>query len=254
VATRPGVSLIVITRDEAELIGQCLSSAKSFCKELVVIDSFSTDQTVAIAEELGARVYQQEFTDYVRQKQAALDRATSDWVLLLDADEQATYELGREIEATITSSDVAVGYRIQRVLYHLNHYYTRPIYRDLPIRLFRRDRGHIGGVDPHDKVVVDGPVKRLKCPILHFSYRDVADHVATINRFSSRAAAQVEPSAFVALQMFTHPLWRFFNFYILRGGFLEGGRGLYAAMSAAFYVFLKYAKLYEKRVRAMRPR
>ncbi len=208
-ATRPSVSLIVITRDEAELIGQCLGSAKPFCDELVVIDSFSTDQTVAIAERLGARVYQQEFTDYVRQKQAALDRATSDWVLLLDADEQATYDLGREIEAAITSPDAAAGYRIQRVLYHLNHYYTRPIYRDFPVRLFRRERGHIGGVDPHDKVVVDGPVKRLKSPILHFSYRDVADHVATINRFSSRGAAQVEPSPFVAVQMFTHPLWRF---------------------------------------------
>ena len=253
-AARPSVSLIVITRDEAELIGQCLASAQSFCDELVVIDSFSTDQTVAIAESLGARVYQQEFTDYVRQKQAALDRATSDWVLLLDADEQATYDLGRAITAAIALPDAAAGYRIQRVLYHLGHYYTRPIYRDFPVRLFRRDRGHIGGVDPHDKVVVDGRVGRLKPPILHYSYRDVADHVATINRFSTRGAAQVEPSRFVALQMFTHPLWRFFNFYIVRGGFLEGGRGLYAAMTAAFYVFLKYAKIYEKQVRGMRPR
>jgi glycosyltransferase involved in cell wall biosynthesis len=254
VAPRPSVSLIVITRDEAELIGQCLASAKSFCDELIVIDSFSTDATVAIAESLGARVYQQEFTDYVCQKQAALDRATGDWVLLLDADEQATWDLGREIAAAVASPDAAAGYRIQRVLYHLGHYFTRPIYRDFPVRLFRRERGHIGGIDPHDKVVVDGPVGRLQSPILHFSYRDVADHVATINRFSSRGAAQVEPSSLVAIQMFTHPLWRFFNFYVLRGGFLEGGRGLYAAMSAAFYVFLKYAKIYEKRVRTMRPR
>ena len=251
---RPTVSLIVITRDEEELIGQCLTSAKTFCAELVVIDSFSTDRTVAIAESLGARVFRQEFTDYVRQKQAALDRATGDWVLLLDADEQATGDLGREIESTILSPDALDGYRVQRVLYHLRHYYRRPIYRDFPVRLFRRERGHIGGVDPHDKVIVTGRVGRLAAPILHFSYRDVADHVATINRFSTRGAAQVEPSALAAVQMITHPLWRFFNFYVLRGGFLEGGRGLYAAMTAAFYVFLKYAKIYERRIQNLRPR
>ncbi|MGH7840358.1 MAG: glycosyltransferase family 2 protein [Candidatus Binataceae bacterium] len=253
-ASPPTVSLIVITRDEEELIGQCLGSVKAFCSELIVIDSFSTDRTVAIARELGARVFQQEFTDYVRQKQAALERATAEWVLLLDADEQATRELGQEIEAAVASPAAADGYRIQRVLYHLRHYYKRPIYRDFPIRLFRRERGYIGGIDPHDKVVVQGRVDKLRAPILHFSYRDVADHVATMNRFSTRGAAQAEPSRLAAIQMFTHPLWRFFNFYVIRGGFLEGGAGLYASMSAAFYVFLKYAKLYERRVQNLRPR
>jgi glycosyltransferase involved in cell wall biosynthesis len=250
----PSVSLIVITRDEQELIGQCLASAAPFCKELIVVDSFSTDRTVEIATALGARVFQQEFTDYVRQKQIALDHATSDWVLLLDADEQATHDLGREVAATIARPDAADGYRVQRVLYHLGHYYTRPIYRDRPVRLFRRERGHIGGADPHDKVVVAGRIGRLMAPILHFSYRDIADHVATMNRFSTRAAAEIQPSAFAALQMFTHPLWRFFNFYIVRGGFRDGGRGLYAAMTAAFYVFLKYAKVYERRLKTLHPR
>ena len=187
--SRRTISLIVITRDEEELIGQCLRSA-SFCDELIVVDSFSTDRTVEIAQGLGARVFQQEFTDYVRQKQIALDHATSEWVLLLDADEQATHELGREIAAAVSSSGAADGYRIQRVLYHLGHYYTRPIYRDRPVRLFRRDRGHIGGVDPHDKVIVNGQIARLESPILHFSYRDIADHVSTMNRFSTRAAAE----------------------------------------------------------------
>jgi glycosyltransferase involved in cell wall biosynthesis len=251
---QPSVSLIVITRDEEALIGQCLSSAARFCRELVVIDSGSGDRTVEIARSMGAKVFVNEFTDFVAQKQLALDHATSEWVLLLDADEQATYELGREIEEVISSANPADGYRIQRVLYHLRHYYTRAIYRDRPVRLFRRSLGHIGGVDPHDKVVVDGRVERLRSPILHFSYRDVADHVATINRFSTRGAAQLEPSAWTAVRMFTHPLWRFVNFYVLRGGFLDGGPGLYAAMSAAFYVFLKYAKVYERRVRTLRPR
>jgi len=252
--TGPTVSLIVITRDEQELIGQCLKSASPFCSELIVVDSLSTDRTAEIAKGLGARVFEQEFTNYVRQKQIALDHASSDWVLLLDADEQATFDLGREIEQAIAAPNPADGYRIQRVLFHLGHFYTRPIYRDRPVRLFRRDRGHIGGVDPHDKVIVNGRIGRLEAPILHFSYHDVADHVATMNRFSTRAAAEIEPSPLVALQMVTHPLWRFFNFYILRGGFLDGGHGLYASMTAAFYVFLKYAKVYERRLKALHPR
>jgi glycosyltransferase involved in cell wall biosynthesis len=250
---RPTISLIVITRDEEQLIGQCLASA-SFCDELIVVDSNSTDRTVEIATGLGAKVFTQPFTNYVRQKQIALDHATSEWVLLLDADEQATHDLGLEIVSTISAPGAADGYRIRRVLYHLGHYYTRPIYRDRPVRLFRRERGHIGGVDPHDKVIVNGRVERVAAPILHFSYRDIADHVATINRFSTRGAAEMEPSAFAAVRMFTHAVWRFFNFYIVRGGFMDGGRGLYAAMTASFYVFLKYAKAYERRLKTLHPR
>jgi len=250
---RPTISLIVITRDEQDLIGQCLASA-SFCDELIVVDSNSTDRTVEIAKSLGAKVFDQPFTDYVRQKQIALDHATSEWVLLLDADEQATHDLGSEIVSTISAPGAADGYRIRRVLYHLMHYYTRPIYRDRPVRLFRRDRGHIGGIDPHDKVIVNGRIERLASPILHFSYRDIADHVVTINRFSTRGAAEMEPSAFAAVQMFSHAVWRFFNFYIVRGGFLDGAHGLYAAMTAAFYVFLKYAKVYERRLKTLHPR
>lgn len=247
-AERPKISLIVISRDEEALIGQCLRSAW-FCDEKILVDSFSTDRTVEIAKELGANVFQHEFTNYVMQKQMALDRATGDWVLLLDSDEQATHDLGNEILAAVSSPNAADGYQIRRVLYHLGHYYPWGIYPDRPVRLFRRDRSHIGGRDPHDKVVVSGRVVRLEHPILHFSYRDIADHVATINRFSTRAAMEQEPTIFTPVRMLTNPIWRFFNFYILRGGFRDGGRGLYAAMTAAFYVFLKYAKLYERQLK-----
>jgi glycosyltransferase involved in cell wall biosynthesis len=253
VSTRPTISLIVVTLNEEELLGQCLRSAW-FCDEKIVVDSFSTDRTVEIAREAGAKVFQQKWSGYVAQKQSALDRATSDWVLLLDADEQATHDLGVEIQALLGSAAPCDGYQIRRVLYHLGHYFTRPIYPDHPVRLFRRNRGHIGGRDPHDKVIVDGRIGRLRSPILHFSYRDVADHVATINRFSSVAASEQQPTAFTPLQMIANPAWRFFNFYVLRGGFRDGGRGLYAATSAAFYVFLKYAKLYERRLKMRRPR
>jgi glycosyltransferase involved in cell wall biosynthesis len=247
-AEHPRISLITITRDEEALIAQCLKSAW-FCDEKIVIDSFSTDNTVAIARDLGANVVQHEFTNYVMQKQMALDRATGDWVLLMDADEQATHDLGEEILRAV-ASDEADGYRIRRILYHLSHYHSHAIYPDTPLRLFKRSLGHIGGRDPHDKVIVDGRIERLRSPILHFSYRDISDHVATINRFSSRAALEHEPNAFTPFKMFANPVWRFFNFYVIRGGFRDGGRGLYAAMTAAFYVFLKYAKMYERRLKS----
>ncbi|HVN63738.1 MAG TPA: glycosyltransferase family 2 protein [Candidatus Binataceae bacterium] len=248
-ADRPKISLIMIARDEERLIGQCLKSAW-FCDEKIVVDSGSTDRTVEIAQGLRADVTHHEFTNYVMQKQLALDRATGEWVLLMDADEQATHTLGEEILRTISEPGALDGYRIRRVLYHLGHYYSHAIYPDTPVRLFRREQAHIGGRDPHDKVVVEGQVGQLRQPILHFSYRDIADHVATINRFSSRAALEHEPDALTAVRMFANPAWRFFNFYLLRGGFRDGGRGLYAAMSAAFYVFLKYAKLYERRLKS----
>lgn len=248
----PKVSLIVITRNEEELIGQCLKSAATFCDELIVVDSFSTDRTVEIARGLGARVFQRTFEGYITQKQFALEQATGEWVLSLDADEQATWELARDIRTAISGAAPASGYRVRRVLYHLGHYYTRGLYPDRHLRLFRRERARFGGHEPHASVQVDGKIATLAAPILHFSYRDVADHIATIDRLSTQAASDATPGPMTAFKMFANPAWRFFNFYVLRGGFREGGHGLYAAMSAAFYVFLKYAKLYERRLRTQR--
>src|SRR5579885_1397077 len=252
-AEHPKISLITITRNEEELIGQCLDSAW-FCDEKIVVDSFSTDRTVEIAKQRGAKVFQHDFTNYVMQKQMALDRATGEWVLLMDADEQATHDLGEEILRETGSSAPADGYRIQRMLYHLGRYDLRGIEPDTPVRLFRRERGRIGGRDPHDKVVVEGRVGRLKGRILHFSYRDITDHVATMNRFSTRAAAEFEPDRLTALRMVLNPAARFFLFYLVRGGFLDGIRGFYASATSAFYVFLKYAKMYERRLKTRHPR
>jgi glycosyltransferase involved in cell wall biosynthesis len=248
---RPSLALIVITRNEEHLIGQCLRSA-SVCDEIIVVDSFSTDRTVEIAQGLGARVFQRRFEGYIKQKQFALEQATADWVLSLDADEQLTHGLRQEIEATICGADPAVGYKIRRILYQLDHYYARATYPDFHLRLFRRAAARFGGVEPHGKVVVTGAVKRLRKPILHFSYADIADHVATINRLTTQSAAEARYHRLTPIRMVANPAWRFFNFYVLRGGFLEGTRGLYASMAAAFYVFLKYAKVYERRLQARR--
>src|SRR5258708_31600232 len=137
----------------------------------------------------------------------ALDRAPGDWVVLMDADEQATHDLGEEILRGVSSPSAADGYRIRRILYHLGHYYSHAIYPDTPVRLFRRERGHIGGRDPHDKVVVEGSVERLCNPILDYSYRDIADHVAPINPFTSRGSVGHEPTALTPFQMIPNPPW-----------------------------------------------
>jgi glycosyltransferase involved in cell wall biosynthesis len=242
---RPSLALIVITRNEEKLIGECLRSA-SICDEIIVVDSFSTDRTVEIALGLGAHVCQRRFEGYIKQKQFALEQATADWVLSLDADEQLTHGLRQEIEATICGAQPAVGYKIRRILYQLDHYYARATYPDFHLRLFRRAAAKFGGIEPHAKVVVTGAVKRLRKPILHFSYKDIADHVATMNRLTTQSAAEARYHRLTPIRMVTNPAWRFFNFYVLRGGFLEGTRGLYASMAAAFYVFLKYAKVYER--------
>ena len=187
--TRPRLALIVIARNEEDLIGDCLRSA-SICDEVIVVDSFSTDRTVEIANSLGARVSQREFTGYIAQKQFALEQATADWVLSLDADEQLTFGLRQEIQATLGSSNTADGYEIRRILYHLDHYYSRSVYPDFHLRLFRREAAHFSGKEPHAKAVVNGEVRRLNAAMLHFSYADIADHVATMNRLTTQSAAE----------------------------------------------------------------
>jgi glycosyltransferase involved in cell wall biosynthesis len=248
---RPSLALIVITRNEEQLISECLRSS-SICDEIIVVDSFSTDRTVEIALGLGARVFQRKFEGYIRQKQFALEQATADWVLSLDADEQLTHGLRQEIEATICGTQPAAGYKIRRILYQLDHYYARATYPDFHLRLFRRAAAKFGGIEPHGKVLVTGAVKRLRKPILHFSYADVADHVATINRLTTQSAAEARYHRMTPIRMVANPAWRFFNFYLLRGGFLEGTHGLYASIAAAFYVFLKYAKVYERMLKERR--
>jgi len=252
-SVRPSIALIVIARNEEQLIGQCLQSA-AFCDEKIVVDSFSTDRTVEIARAHGAKVFERKFEGYIAQKQFALGQVTSDWVLSLDADEQLTWNLQREIEITLESPAEFAGYQIRRVLYHLGHYYTRAVYPDYHLRLFRRSGGNFGGREPHAKAIVAGKIGRLRTPMLHFSYSDIADHVATMNRLTSQSALEAEPGLLTPIKMIANPAWRFFNFYLLRGGFLEGGHGLYASMAAAFYVFLKYAKLYERQLQSRRPR
>ncbi|HXG53404.1 MAG TPA: glycosyltransferase family 2 protein [candidate division Zixibacteria bacterium] len=244
----PAVSAIVVCFNEEDNIAECLESVR-WCDEIVVVDSFSTDRTVEICRRYTDKVIQRPWSGYRNQKAFAHSQATGEWVLMIDADERVSPELKSEIqEALRHGADGVAAFSVPRLVFYLGRWWRRGgWYPDYDVRLFRRARARWEGRDPHEKIVVDGRVKRLKNPLFHFTYRDMSDHVETINRFTSVAARELaaEGTRWRLTDALFRPAFRFFRFYVLKRGFLEGFAGFYVALTAAVYVFLKYAKLWE---------
>jgi len=243
---RARVSCTVICFNEEENIHAALESVK-WCDEIVIVDSFSTDRTLEICREYTDQIHQRPWPGFVEQKAFALSQAHYPWVLNLDADERVSPELRREIQDVLTHP-TADGYYIPRLVYYLGRWWWRGgWYPDYRLRLFRRDRVVWGGVDPHEKVILHGRSARLRSPMLHYTYRDIAAHLKTINYFTGVASRELQLRGQQATlaDLLLRPLWRFVRFYLLRRGFMEGVAGLFVAQSAAFYVFTRYAKLWE---------
>ena len=244
----PTVSAIVVCFNEERNIGACLESLR-WCDEIVIVDSFSTDRTVEICRQYTDRVVQRQWCGYRDQKAYAHSLATKDWVLLVDSDERVSPELRKEIGENLLSCDnTDAAFSVPRLVFYLNRWWWRGgWYPDYDIRLFRRDRATWGGTDPHEKILVDGNIRRLRNPLYHFSYRDMADHVQRINQFTTISAQELlkERRRWRLSHALLRPAFRFFRFYILKRGFLEGFAGFYIALTASVYVFLKYAKLWE---------
>lgn len=219
------ISACVITLNEADRIEDCLESL-SWCDDILVVDSHSTDATRKLSEEHGARVIERDWPGHVAQKEFAVREARHDWVLCIDADERISAELRDEIEA-LRKRDLAehAGWQMPRLSSYL---------------------GHWTGRDPHDRVEVEGSVGTFSGKLLHHPYRSFADHLATIDRYTTtmaqglRAADRRARLADIVLR----PPWRFFRFYVIERGFLDGWRGFVLATLAAHYVRLKYTKLW----------
>lgn len=247
-ANSGGVSAIVVCFNEEQNIADCLESL-TWCDEIVVVDAFSTDRTVEICRRYTDRVIQREWAGYRDQKAFAHSQATRAWVLLVDADERVTPELKDEIrESLLKDRDTYAGYAVPRLVYYLKHWWRRGgWYPDYDVRLFRRDRATWGGMDPHEKILVDGKVRRLQHPLHHFSYRDISDHIQRINRFTTISARELEQNGrgWYVTDVLFRPALRFFYSYIYKRGFMDGFAGFHVAVTAAVYVFLKYAKLWE---------
>ena len=243
------LSVAVVALNEEERLRACLESVV-WADELVVVDAGSSDKTVAIAREFTDRVLFRAWDGYGAQKNFALGQCHGDWVLSLDADERVPDALREEIQVTLQGGRPEVGFYLPRRNMLQGRWVRHGgFYPDWQLRLFRRGRGAFVERAVHESVRVDGPTGRLGAPLVHESYRSIGDAVVRLNRYSDLAAGEL----FLAghggslVDLLVRPVWRFVSMYVLRGGFLDGWRGLVLAGLHAHYVFLRAAKVRERR-------
>lgn len=267
------LSVVIITHNEQANIGRTLQSVHSLVAdgrgEIIVVDSGSTDRTVEIAQSLGAKVFVEPWKGFAAQKNSALDKASGDWILSLDADEEVGGELAEQIgylilgQTRTTERDGAPvytkaliattvqGFRLRRK----NHFLGRWIrhggfWPDYKLRLFRRGAGHFEERAVHETVGLDGMVRDLPVgALIHHSYPTLSEYIDHMNRYSSLGAEMVAaqgPVQFSVINIGVRPLLTFIYNYIFRLGFLDGREGFLLHIYHAVYVSWKYAKAWER--------
>lgn len=253
-SARLPVSAVVITRNAATQLDECLASI-AFADEIVVVDSGSDDNTCEIAARRGARVVHKEWLGFGRQKQFAVDQATHDWVLCIDADERVSPALNESIRRALVSPASPV-YRMARRNRFLGRWLLHGEgYPDWSPRLFDRNRARWSDDAVHEKVLYVVTPGTLEGDLMHDSAEDLASYLAKQNRYTTLAARQLYEAGRAAggLKLVFSPLFRFFKFYVLRLGFLDGIPGLVHITIGCANSFHKYAKLIELQ-RLERPR
>ncbi len=248
---RRPLTAIIPTRNEEENLPDCLDSV-AFADEVLVVDSFSSDATVAIAKARGARVLQHEYGYSALQKNWAIPQASHEWILLVDADERVTAGLREEILALLRTAPTRDGYWIRRANYFLGRHIRHGGWEsDRVIRLFRRDVSRYRERRVHAEIDLPGPLPTLRHALEHHTFRSFDQYWHKLRCYSEWGAAQLDSEGRRTgpLQIFGAPAARFFKMYLLRLGFLEGIHGLVLSMLNAFTVYMKYARLWEMNLR-----
>ena len=249
--TRPTLSVILITKNEAELVGRCLESVK-WADEIIVVDSGSTDDTVEICRRYTDKVVVTDWPGFGPQKNRALAMATGEWVLSIDADEEVTPALVDEIRHTLQAPSAA-GYTLARLSSYCGRFMRHSGWWPDPVlRLFRRDAGSFTDARVHERVVVQGLVKPLQETLRHHSYRSLDQVLHKVNHYSHESALALQAKGRQAglSTAIGHGLWTFIRTYIFKRGFLDGREGFILAISNAegtYYRYLKLMYLNEKR-------
>lgn len=251
-AERKPISAFIICVNEEKHIADCIRSL-DFCDEIILVDSFSKDRTVEIAQTFApqVKVIQRPWPGYKKQKEFALEQVTHEWVVNLDADERVSPELRAEILEILAApenADEVVGYYINRLVFYLNRWWRRggwyPEYR---LRLFKKSCVTWGGEEPHEKALVRGKSARLAGDIHHYTYENFDAQIDRLHHFSTLAAKQLDSRGVkpTIRSLIINPLWRSFKFFFVKRGYREGVAGFIVAVAEGYYTFLKYAKLWE---------
>jgi glycosyltransferase involved in cell wall biosynthesis len=243
------LSVTIIAFNEEKNILRTLESVKEIAAEIVVVDSGSTDRTADICQSFGCRVLTRIFDGYGTQKQFAVDQASHDWILSLDADETLTPEIVREIQQQLSRKELsAAGFELPIVLNYMGRQMRYGgLGNKFYLRLFNRKMAGFNTLPVHEGVETKGKTERLKGEVIHYSYRDLSHHIDKINHYTTQAAEGYRqkgrkfPRWWV---MFKFPV-TFINYYLLRRGFLDGYPGFMWSFLAAFYTSLKIAKSIE---------
>ncbi|MBN1518429.1 glycosyltransferase family 2 protein [Candidatus Sumerlaeota bacterium] len=252
-AAREKVSVLIPCGNEEANIAACLASVQ-WADEIVVVDSFSKDRTVELAKPLCTRVLQHEYVNSATQKNWALPQLTHDWVLIVDADERVTPELREEILGVLADPGTRNGHRI----YRQNHFMGRRVnycgwQSDKVLRLFRRSKGRYQDREVHADVELEGETGVLRHKLLHYTFTSFEQYMRKFDQYTTWAAGdRAKRTPKVRWHHLTlRPAFRFFKQYILKRGFLDGQAGVVICSLAAYSVFMKYAKLWERQQREL---
>ncbi len=245
------ISIAIIAKNEADRIGRLIKSV-NFANEALVVDSGSIDGTQEVCKKLGAKVVFHEWAGYAAQKQFAMEHTSAEWILNLDADEEISDSLAKEMQHAIINAGPDISaFSMPRLSRYLGKWIKHGgWYPDRKVRLVRMGKGVWKGGGLHEQLIVNGKIERLSEPILHYVYRGISDHVVTINKFSDLyAAKRGRTGAWFVLAGAAHAIGKFIECYVWKLGFLDGIPGLVIAMNSAWYVFLKHAKSWESGLR-----
>ncbi len=246
------VSATLITYNEERNIAEALQSV-SWANEIIVVDSGSSDATLAICRQFTDRIFHREWTGYVDQKNYAVEQARHDWIFSIDADERSSPELTLEIQELARSGFGAAGYRIPRAAFFMGRWIRHgDWYPDHQLRLFDRKCGKWEGGRVHESVKINGNPQYLRGEIYHFTYRSLSDYLRRLEIYSNLAAVDYQQQGRSAtfFKVFANPIAVFLKAYLLKRGFLDGTPGFAVAFLGAVSVFFKYAKLYELKLKA----